>query len=199
MTHLLLYHGLTPQHFPHAQESALALAMSRLRPGCDPSRTLIASWLLKSWASTESCFPHDLASALITFKEVANKRYFEPEQFIQVPIRGWLVYYGLLAAGKLMPWLRGLFTLKTLIIYASWITFMDVSDECKMVLAFALVSGMLLSSLVCSRFLAKATKARGTPRAFPPVVARAAEDRAARRPWELPGTTDGIWKETKRL
>ncbi|KAK7697320.1 hypothetical protein SLS64_013668 [Diaporthe eres] len=140
MTHLLLFHGVRPLPSSRVHKSALALAMSRLRPGCDPSSILVASWFFKSWASTAYCPPHHLARAVVTFKEVANKRDFEPGQFVSVPTRGWLAYYILWAAEKPAPWLRLAFTLKSRVMYATVIAFMDASKEYRAMLVFVLVA-----------------------------------------------------------
>lgn len=215
MTHLLLFHGVRPLPSSQVQRSAMSLAMSRLRPGCNPSSTLVASWLLKSWASTASCYPHHLARALVTFKEVANKRDFEPEQFISVSTWGWLAYYILWAAEKPGPWLRRVFTLKGRVMYATVIAFLDVSTEYKAMLVFVLVGVVLFTPVALNSFFPEPWKGREPPRAFPPVVRSVAAEktvqpkpnakltstqvnkaRAAKWPWQR-GRRAGDWREVK--
>lgn len=148
MTHLLLFHGVRPLPHSQVQETALALTISRLRPGCDPSSTLIAAWLLKSSASTDSCFRHHLARALLTFNQMTNKRDFEAEQFIKVPAWGWLVHYVLEAAENAVPWLRGLFTLKLLAVYAAVIAVLDSRTESRAMQVLTFVGLVLFGSVV---------------------------------------------------
>jgi hypothetical protein len=205
MTHLLLYHGVRPLPSSQVQQSALALAMSRLRPGCEPSSTLIASWLLKSWASTDSCSPHHLARSLITFKETTNRRDFNAEQFISVPVRGWLVHYVIEAAEKAVPRLRGLFTLKVLVIYAAVIAFLDVQTESRAMQVLTLVGLVLFGSIALWPSLPIFGKARQPPRAFPPTLRSVGAQRPhqprptakkdgkpvfVRGSWHLPRTTN---------
>ncbi|KAK2615389.1 hypothetical protein N8I77_002148 [Diaporthe amygdali] len=168
MTHLLLFHGVRPLPHSQVQETALALAISRLRPGCDPSSTLIAAWLLKSWASTDSCFRHHLARALITFKEMTNKRDFDAEQFIKVPSWGWLVHYVLRAVEKAVRWLSGLFTLKVLAMYAAVIAFLDSQTESRAMQVLTFVGFVLFGSVALCPALPGFGNSRQPPRAFPP-------------------------------
>lgn len=129
MIHLLLFHGIRALPDSHVQESAMALVMSGIRPGCDPSSVLIPSWLLKSWVSTELCYSNHLASALITFKPMTNRRNLDPEQLINVSARGWLIYHVLRIVRSFMPWLHGLFTLKGVVMYAAVIAFLSVQTS----------------------------------------------------------------------
>lgn len=162
MTHLLLFHGVRPLLHSQVQEPALTLAMSRLRPGCDPSSTLIAAWLLKSSASTDECFCHHLARALLTFNQITNKRDFEAEQFIKVPAWGWLVHYVLDAVENAVPWLRGLFTIKLLAIYAAVIAVLDSRTESRAMQVLTFVGLVLFGSVALCPTLPVFGKSRQT-------------------------------------
>lgn len=170
MTHLLLFHGVRPLPFNKVQESALALVMSRLRPGCDPSSILIASWLLKYWASTELCYSNHLASAAVTFKGTVNKRDFDPKQFFCVPPQGWLIYHALYVVRHLVPWLRGLFTLQGLFIYAAVIAFLDVQTESRAMRVLTFVGLVVFGPVALCQSLPVTRKGSEPPKAFPPTL-----------------------------
>lgn len=204
MTHILLFHGIRPLPDSQVQEPALALAMSRLRPGCDPSSTLIAAWLLKSSASTDSCLRHHLARALLTFKHTTNQRNFEAGQFIKVPACAWLVHYILEAFENAVPWLRGLFTLKILAMYAAVIAVLDSRTESRAMQLLTFVGLVLFGSVSLCPALPVFGKCRQPPRAFPPTLQGVAAVRPrttwptptrngkplfVRGSWHLPGTT----------
>lgn len=175
MTHLLLFHGVRPLPSSQVRESALALVMSRLRPGCaHPSSILIASWLLKSGASTELCYSNHLASAAITFRRTVNKRDFDPKQYFSVPPQGWLIYHALCAARHIVPWLRGLFTLKGLFIYAAVIAFLDVQTESRAMRVLTFVGLVVFGPLALCRSLPATRKGSEPPKAFPPTLRSAA-------------------------
>lgn len=210
MTHLLLFHGVRPLHSSQVRASALALVMSRIHLGCDPSNILVASWLLKAWASTSSCPSHHLARALITLNVVANQRDFRPEQFISVPRRGWLAYYILYDTGKILPWLRGLFTFEVLAAYAAAIALLDVLTEFKAMLFLVLAGAALFAPVALRRFIPHREIAEA-PRAFPPVMRSVATARfiqtkpsstelneppAHKQRWKLKrGTRAGGWRQ----
>lgn len=198
MTHLLLSHEVRPLPCSQVQEPALALVMSRLRPGCDPSSILIASWLLKSCESTERCSSNHLASAVATFKGITNKRDFDPARFICVPAQGWLIYHALRAARHVAPWLPWFFTLKGLSIYAAVIAFLYVQTESVAMRVLTFVGVMLIGSvgLCWSRSLLDPKKDSEPPKAFPPALRSIAVIRftSSRGPWHLTGTTDQGWK-----
>lgn len=199
MTRLLLLHEVRPLPCSQVQEPALALVMSRLRPGCDPSSILIASWLLKSCESMERCSSNHLASAVVTFKGITNKRDFDPARFICVPAQGWLIYHALRAARHVVPWLPLVFTLEGLFIYGAVIAFLYVQTESGAMCFLTFVGVMLFGSvaLCWSRSLPDPKKDREPPKAFPPALRSIAVIRSttsSRGPWYLPGTTDQGWK-----
>jgi hypothetical protein len=207
MTHLLLFHGIRPLPDSHVQESAAALVMSRIRPGCDPSSILIASWLLKSWVSTELCYSNHLANAMVTFKGMTDRRSFDPEQFISVPVWGWLIYYVLYVVTSFVPWLRWFFTLKGVVMYAAVIAFLDVQTESSAMRIFTFVGLISFGSVGLGRYLPIPSRGREPPKAFSPMLRSAAAVRsvqvkpsavstedekpqARRGLWNFTGTTD---------